>query len=390
MLLRARHRILLAVLLAPAAALSAPKEKVIYSFTGGADGSAPSATLLNINGTLYGTASGLGETTGSVFAVTQAGIETTLATFDGGLDGYPPGSRLYKIGNTLYGTTFEGGTGCFGHGCGTVFSVPLSGGAITTLYTFQGGTDGAEPIDGLTTLYGDFFGVTYSGGNPACTFENGCGTVFKITPSGKKSIVHLFGSQGDGWNPSGRLIRHAGELYGVTANGGRFDYGTIFKISLDGTETVLYSFTGGSDGAYPSGALLEMNGALYGATPYVSVGTTPYNGSIFKFTTKLKTLYTFKGGSDGLGPNGDLLAIDGSLYGTTTYGGGAGCNNGCGTVFKLAANGKENILHAFSGPPDGNRPQGGLVKVNDLLYGVTYAGGTNTNLPVGTVFAVQP
>src|SRR5580692_4913194 len=96
-----------------------------------------------------------------------------------------------------------------------------------------------------------------------------------------------------------------------------------------------------------------------------------------------KTLYSFKGGSDGMYPRGTLIAdAGGNLYGVTTDGGGGtGCDNGnsgCGTVFKLAPDHTETILYAFQGGSDGAVPFDGLTAdATGDFYGTTPQGGTN-------------
>lgn len=101
--------------------------------------------------------------------------------------------------------------------------------------------------------------------------------------------------------------------------------------------------------------------------------------------SSLAVLYTFQGGNDGGRPYGALVRDKtGNLYGTTNEGGGA-CN--CGTVFKLAADGQETILHAFSGGSDGAHPFAGLVRdAHGNFYGTTQDGGAQGK---GTVFKVN-
>ncbi|MGD0864843.1 MAG: choice-of-anchor tandem repeat GloVer-containing protein [Rhizomicrobium sp.] len=120
----------------PSTPTGAWTEKVIYAFTGGADGGNPSSTLLEVGGKLYGTTfdggtgpcSGTGTTgCGTVFQITTAGKETVLHSFADGSDGAYPGSRLIDIGGTLYGMTRNGGSGstgvCAGQGCGTIYTI---------------------------------------------------------------------------------------------------------------------------------------------------------------------------------------------------------------------------------------------------------------------------
>jgi uncharacterized repeat protein (TIGR03803 family) len=103
--------------------------------------------------------------------------------------------------------------------------------------------------------------------------------------------------------------------------------------------------------------------------------------------------YTFKGGTDGFFPNGDLVNIKGTLYGTTKFGGGStACGGGCGTVFKVTSKGAEQVLHAFSFT-DGSTPVAGLVNIGGTLYGTTLLGGTSTSCGsqgCGTVFSITP
>jgi uncharacterized repeat protein (TIGR03803 family) len=115
------------------------------------------------------------------------------------------------------------------------------------------------------------------------------------------------------------------------------------------------------------------------------VGLLPAFGA---HAQRLKTLYRFAGGSDGADPNGELLFLNGALYGTTVEGGGAGCgSSGCGTVFALNPNtGSEKVLHRFAGGTDGQNPMGHLAYANGLLYGATADYAANA----GTVFSVDP
>jgi uncharacterized repeat protein (TIGR03803 family) len=147
---------------------------------------------------------------------------------DGGSDGATPLAGLIADNRAdnrgaLYGTTAGGGTG----NNGTVFKLtpPAKGQTAwteTVLYHFTGGSDGSLPYAGLIAdNSGALYGTTQQGGS-GCP-PNGCGTVFKLTPSAKGQTA---------W-----------------------------------TETVLYRFTGGSDGATPrAGLFADKQGVLYGTT----------------------------------------------------------------------------------------------------------------------------
>jgi uncharacterized repeat protein (TIGR03803 family) len=131
----------------------------------------------------------------------------------------------------------------------------------TILHRFVGGSDGVYPQSALVrTAKGALIGTTGYGG----AYENGM--VFKVSPAGKESVLHNFTGGVDGAYPNGALIEDSkGNLYGATGGGGAYGYGTIFKLTMTGKETVLYSFTGGADGSGPNGALIrEKNGDIYG------------------------------------------------------------------------------------------------------------------------------
>ncbi len=202
------------------------------------------------------------------------------------------------------------------------------------------------PQADLLYVGGDFYGTTLSGG----TYNHG--TVFKITKTGKQTTLHSFGKGADGENPTAPLIDLKGTLYGTTAIGGSgkcsgssfSGCGTVFKITTSGKESVVYSFKGGSDGQAPRGGLLDLNGALYGTT---LLGGASNVGTVFKVTPagKESVLYSFKGGNDGSGPYAGLTDVKGTLYGVT-YGGGAAAS---GTVFKITTKGTETVIYAVLG-----------------------------------------
>jgi len=133
--------------------------------------------------------------------------------------------------------------------------------------------------------------------------------------------------------------------------------------------SVLYSFEGGNDGRDPHAGLLNVNGTIYGTTEY---GGGPCHrrcpsGTVFAITKSgaETVLHSFKSGSgDGKDPRAGLIEVDGTLYGTTLLG-GASCY--CGTVFKVTPSGAETVLHRFAGEPDGASPDAGLLNVTGTL-----------------------
>src|SRR5581483_11729498 len=156
--------------------------------------------------------------------------------------------------------------------CGTVFRITKTG-VETVLYSFTGGVDAIFPTAGLVQgSDGNFYGMTTNGGSGSCS--GGCGTVFRVTPSGVETVLHSFASGSDGANPYGSLIQATdGNFYGTTYLGGVNNKGTIFKITPSGMETVLHSFAGGSDGAGPQlGFAQGTDGDFYGTTTTGGVG----------------------------------------------------------------------------------------------------------------------
>jgi len=195
------------------------------------------------------------------------------------------------------------------------------------------------------------------------------------------TIIHNFsGEPNDGSDPLGGLVQDAsGNFYGTTAHGGEFNGGTIFKLDTANVETVLYSFTGETDGSLPQGNLFrDPDGDLYGTA---SEGSAQNGGVVFKLDINnvLTVVYSFQGNLDGAGPSGNLVSINGVLYGTTEFGGRGGCNGsgGCGTIFKVTKAGKETVLYQFTGGADGFEPSGLIRDAAGNLYGVTIAGTNN-------------
>jgi uncharacterized repeat protein (TIGR03803 family) len=225
---------------------------------------------------------------------------------------------------------------------------------------------------------GNFYGTAASGGT-----NGGYGTVFKIGTNGVLTSLHSFMGGDDGANPYGPVMQGSdGVFYGTTGYGGTNNYGTVFKVTTNGDFTSLYSFKGGNDGANPYAGLAQAsNGVLYGTT--LNGGTNGI-GAVFKITTNgaFSSLYSFTGGGDGGYPYGTLLlAKSGAFYGTTSYG-----TNSAGSVFKITTNGVVTALYSFTDGNDGAGPQAGLVQGADgSLYGTTYSGGAGN---AGTVYRI--
>jgi len=318
-------------------------------------------------------------------------------------DGKEPLSTVTPDGQgNLFGATVIGGGSSeeCNSGCGTIFEIKQRHGfpAYHHVYTFCSQTDctdGANPIGGLIRdVAGNFYGVTQGKG------KYGWGTVFRITPGGKLTVLHAFcakSSCSDGAEPSsysidltyagassGQLYDGASPLYGTTFVGGNFNSGTIYK--LEPTETkkwkysVIYRFcslANCADGAQPDGMIADDNGTLYGQT---NSANAP--GTLFKLSGKtFSVLYTFCSQSnctDGSKPRGGV-AVDknGNIFGVTQEGGSA---DG-GVLYEVTAGGSFSILHNFCSDGDcidGMTPVASpVLDGSGVLYGTTAGGGTN-------------
>jgi uncharacterized repeat protein (TIGR03803 family) len=220
------------------------------------------------------------------------------------------------------------------------------------------------------------------------------------------------GYPSDGTQPDTLVADATGALYGTTAFGGNSGEcssegpgcGVAYKLSPSGkgyTESVLHSFNGGHDGLNPNdGLLISSNGTLYGTTFFGGDGD---NGTVFRLAPAERgyaesVLYSFKSSPDGAAPNGELIADrSGTLYGTTLNG-GTGCpaSVGCGIAFALRRSGSayvESILYTFGGGHDAAFPDGGLLAGRGgTLYGNSADGGSAYcfHTGCGAVYELEP
>jgi uncharacterized repeat protein (TIGR03803 family) len=392
--------IALAQLILTAGGAAAPRYEAVHIFAGGGgDGAMPFAPLVvDGKGKLYGTTV-LGGGSGTLFEIAPDGTETVLHGF-GGADGADPDSGLIvDAAGNLFGTAEGGGGNC---NCGVVFELSAKG-KYSVLYRFQGGSDGAGPSSLSRDAAGNFYGTTAAGGSSACD-GLGCGAVFRLAPDGTETVLYAFAGGADGQYPeAGVVVDAQGNIYGTTSEGGivcspetEISCGTVFKLAPNGTKTILHSFTGGDDGGIPfGGVLLDADGTLYGTTQggFGNACKECGHGTVFKIASDgtETVLHSFAGGSDGDAPLGTLVFDKAHfyLYGTTYAGGNGGCHrSGCGTVFRTAPDGATTMLHAFRGAL-GINPHAGLVAGRKgYFYGTTEAGGGSCGC--GVAFKFKP
>ncbi|MGA3091414.1 MAG: choice-of-anchor tandem repeat GloVer-containing protein [Terriglobales bacterium] len=269
---------------------------------------------------------------------------------------------------------------------------PAQAQTFTVLYSFEGvnENEGAYPQGLVQGTDGNLYGVTEADGNAG---EISSGTFFKITTSGKLTIICTYYNPGacrDAQAPSANLILGTnGDFYGVTLTGENI------RMTPAGKMTVLSNSNGNSISVAP--LVLASNGDFYGVTKLGGVNNNCFGtcGSVFKMTAagKLTTLYSFcsvyQSGicTDGAEPvNALVQGSDGNLYGTTSIGGTDGVNDGYGTIFKITLAGALTTIYSF---PGYTQSSSALVEGADgNFYGTTSTGGSGTYGAEGTFFTV--
>ncbi len=375
----------------------------LHSFTNGSDGNTLFAgPTMDRAGNIYGvTTYGGAGGHGTAFKLSKRNGNWTLQTlyaFAGGTDGDSPFANV-TIGpdGNVYGTTILGGGGCQPDGCGIIFKLTPPARICTrvscpwtetVLYRFADSSTGLRtPYGGVTfDAAGNLYGTTAIGGSGSCNGQ-GCGAVYKLTPSGgtwTESVMYNFTGFEDGAFPMATMaIDQAGKLYGTTY------YESVFELAPSGggwTENTLYTFHNGSDGGNPqAGVIFDSAGNLYGATTTITQqdpGGVVYELSHSSGSWVYSVLYTYRN-SGGIFGN---VAIDsaGNIYGTAVNGG----TQQAGSVFKLTNSGGVwtlTDLYDFGGIawPEGNV----LLDAAGNLYGTAMNGGQYGD---GAVWEIEP
>lgn len=285
---------------------------------------------------------------------------------------------------------------------------PLQAQSLRVLHTFTGGQDGATPYSGLTLdRAGNVYGTTAEGANQSCL--GGCGTVFRISPSGILTSLYRFNGNDGDFAEANVTIASDGTLYGTTEFGGVYGAGNVYRLQPPAralgnatgqwNETVLYTFgpIGNGLGVEPwyGSLVFDHAGNLYGTASAGGVGpcATGGCGTVYELAPSegawtYSVLYHFTCGTDGATPfSGVILDPAGQLYGTTD--GNSRCDYG--TVYQLVRTGltwTANTLHQFEAQDDGAQPVGGLVMdAAGNLYGAAAYGGSGGG---GVVYELSP
>jgi uncharacterized repeat protein (TIGR03803 family) len=260
---------------------------------------------------------------------------------------YPRGGVVFDVSGNLYGTTPSGGAGTYG----AVFELTPNAGAGWTeklLHSFNNKNGGVPYGAPVLNASGNLYGTASAGGGTSSACNEGCGTVFELSPAAgggrTMKVLHNFTTNSaDGQDPyTGVILDPAGNLYGTTGQGGKYNFGIVYELTpVAGggwQETILHNFSdNGIDGNSPSGPLtLDAAGNLYGTT---SSGGAHGYGTVFKLTRTTRggwqetILHNFNDdGIDGYFPgSGVVLDGSGNIYGTT----GGGGAYGYGAVYQV-------------------------------------------------------
>ncbi|HTK80497.1 MAG TPA: choice-of-anchor tandem repeat GloVer-containing protein [Rhizomicrobium sp.] len=340
--------------------------------TDGCDPLSPALLAQGEDGVLYSTLQNgtVQSSDGTIIDYAPGGTVDVLYRFQGQPpDGLGPQSGLtLGFDGALYGATTNGGV----PGKGTVFR--LFNGAMTVLYQFTDGDDGAYPwAPPVQTPDGNLYGVTYNGTNP--------GRAYRITPSGKFSVIASLPSK----TTAPLVMGVDGNFYGTTQYGGASNQGTVFRLSSKGKLTIIHSFDGSHEGATPiAPVMIGADGKFYGTT---SGGGQFSQGIVYRLASSgngYQVLHNFQVSEGTSSTAGLVQGSDNYLYSVQSAGGA----NGYGTMYRVNTRGtKFRVLHQFTfqdGAYPGATP---TLQTNGTIYGFATKGGGGENGTSGVLFS---
>jgi uncharacterized repeat protein (TIGR03803 family) len=293
---------------------------------------------------------------------------------------------------------------------GMLASYTLAAQTFQVIHSFTGHNDGSVPMAGLITdRAGNLYGTAGGGGlgGSGCVVQGGCGTAFRLKPSGAgwifTPLYQFHGGTSDGGSPEARMVFGPdGRLYGTTVGGGanhdcgnNYDpCGIAFRLTPPAracssaicpwTETVIHNFAPSPDASNPIGAMVfDAAGNLYGA----SAGGAYYYGDIYELTPSngaWSLNLAYNGFTDGGPTSGIVFDNAGNLYGSDE-------GDGYGGVYQLQQSGsgwrRNELLSIIDIEDDGYLTDAPPFLDNaGNLYGSTIAYGPNGG---GTVFELS-
>jgi uncharacterized repeat protein (TIGR03803 family) len=294
----------------------------LYDFQAATEDEAnPTLLIVAADGNLYGATSprAVGDLNGMIFRLTPSGTFTPIFRFQDS-KGTHATTLIQAADGNFYGTAAGDSSGGFFnhpatlHNSGIFFRL-TPGGVFTVLYTFTGGADGSLPNSLGQGKDGNFYGSTFCGPESPPNLFNGNGTIFKLTPAGALTTLYSFTGASDGANPGNVLEGADGNLYGIASAG---ITRTVFKLTPAGQRSTVCNLQG-TNGTESAGLLASTDGNVYGTS---KDGGIPKAGNIFRIDPAGQvSTYAFDGAGTGAQPSRLFEGAEHSLYGATSLGG---------------------------------------------------------------------